>query len=74
MRKYRRKGFGRIVAKKYLICTGTAGKYTRWKPINRRVFLESGYCEYTNGSFIERTEDKRTIQQFENQSFIESSK
>jgi predicted acetyltransferase len=70
MRKYRRKGFGRIVAKE--IFNLHRGQWEVFQmEVNKpaRIFWKEIIAEYTNGSFIEKSEDKRTIQQFENHSF-----
>jgi predicted acetyltransferase len=70
MRKYRRKGFGRIVAKEIInLHRGQWEVYQMETNKPARFFWKTVIAEYTNGLFIERTEDKRTIQQFENHSF-----
>jgi predicted acetyltransferase len=70
LRKYRRKGFGRVVAKEiFNLHRGQWEVYQMEANKAARFFWKEIIAEYTNGSFIERTEDMRTIQQFENHSF-----
>ena len=70
MRKYRRKGFGRMVAKEiFNLHRGLWEVYQMEANKPAQVFWKAIIAEYTKGLFTERIENKRTIQQFENLSF-----
>ena len=70
MRKYRRKGLGRRIAKAIFdMHSGQWEVYQMETNTPAQIFWKEIIAEYTNGHFIEKTENKRTIQQFENHSF-----
>jgi predicted acetyltransferase len=67
MRKYRRKGLGRKVAKEIFdLHRGQWEVYQMEANIPAQVFWKKIIAEYTNGLFVERIENKRTIQHFQN--------
>jgi len=67
MRKYRRKGFGRIIAKEvFNLHKGEWEIYQMEANKPAQTFWKEIIAEYTNGLFDERTENNRTIQQFKN--------
>jgi predicted acetyltransferase len=70
MRKYRRKGFGSSIAKEiFNLHKGQWEVYQMEANKPAQVFWKAIIAEYTNGQFVEKTENNRIIQQFENHSF-----
>ncbi len=70
LRKYRRKGFGRMVAKEiFNLHRGIWEIFQMEANKAAQVFWKEIIAEYTKGLYTERTENNRTIQQFENLSF-----
>jgi predicted acetyltransferase len=67
MRKYRRKGIGRIVAEKvFNLHRGQWEVYQMEANKSAREFWRKIILEYTMGRFEERVENGRTIQSFNN--------
>jgi predicted acetyltransferase len=67
MRKYRRKGFGRIMATQiFNLHRGQWEVYQMEANKSAHAFWSKTILEYTTGQFKERTENGRTIQCFEN--------
>jgi predicted acetyltransferase len=70
MRKYRRQGFGRIVANEiFNLHRGRWEVFQMEANKPAQFFWKEIITEYTKGQLTERIENKRTIQQFENLSF-----
>jgi predicted acetyltransferase len=68
MRKYRRKGFGSMVAKEvFNLHRGNWEVYQMDSNMPARIFWNSVITDYSNGLFSERKENNRSIQQFNNQ-------
>jgi predicted acetyltransferase len=70
MRKYRRKGFGSSAAKEiFNLHRGEWEVFQMKANKPAQDFWKAIIAEYTNGLFVEKTENNRIIQQFDNHSF-----
>ena len=70
IRKYRRKGFGRLVAEQvFNLHRGNWEVYQMEANTPAQAFWRKIISDYTKGQFSERIENKRTIQSFKSSSY-----